>query len=132
MLGMVGSVPGRLRMGPHSQSSWLGVSWWEFSPPRGAKRGGGRGSFSGVLLEGGPGEPRDLVKAESPAGGGEVEGHEGPGVRIPFFPLKSMWWRMARVSSPAGDGSHGTRGLFGAAAADLGGLHGLVEGREGQ
>lgn len=25
-------------MGPHSQNSWLRVSWWEFSHPRGAKK----------------------------------------------------------------------------------------------
>lgn len=60
VLRMVGRVPARLRVAPHSQSSWLGVSWWEFSHPRGAKRGGGggRGCSSEVLLEGGPGEPR--------------------------------------------------------------------------
>lgn len=54
--------------------------------PEEKKRGGGRGSFSEVLLEGGPGEPRFLVKAESQTGGGEVEGHEGQRAGFPSFP----------------------------------------------
>lgn len=58
MLRTVGRVPARLWVDPHSQSSWLGASWWEFSHPRGPKRGGGRGCFREVLLEGGLGEPR--------------------------------------------------------------------------
>lgn len=72
VLRMLGSVPGRFRMGSDPQSSWLGVPWWEFSHPRGAQRGGGRGSFSEVL-----GEPRNWLK-QNP-GGGEVERHEGQG-----------------------------------------------------
>lgn len=53
-------------------------------------------------------------------------------VRISFFPLKSVWCRRVHICSLAGDGSQGTRGLLRAAAADLGGLHGLVEGRGGK
>jgi len=30
-LEVVGSVPGKLRMGPHSHGSWPHVSWWDCS-----------------------------------------------------------------------------------------------------